>query len=205
MDARETGLNAIRQCHFAPGLPRPRLLFADGDLAAIRARAGTHPERQATVLAAARQHLATPGAHLECAGERHLEWLLHYAGEVSGDGLVSIVRNGGARLAVHALLPDRSSGWRWNDTTRTSLYGCSDTRQAVTRSIRYRSFAPFRAASSIEFLFVLRLGAGVDRPLPFAGTAGDWTLALPEHNGVVVPAGQHLTWQPATASGDGLP
>jgi hypothetical protein len=100
------------------------------------------------------------------------------------------------QLAVHAFLPDRQQGWRWSDVTRTSLYECSDTRQPVTRAIRYRSFAPFRAAARFEFLFVLRVGTAPADPGPtFTGAAGAWTLALPAGLGLVVPDGQQLAWR----------
>jgi hypothetical protein len=143
--------------------------------------------------------LLTPGLIvvrdlIEGGGERQVEWLLHYTGEMRGDGLVSVVENSGVRLAVHSLLPDRQQGWRWNDVTRTSLYECSDTRQMVTRAVRYRSFAPFRPATHFEFLFLLAIGdAAADASgLDFAGSAGDWTLTLPRAGWRVVPEGCSL-------------
>ena len=68
----------------------------------------------------------------------------------------------------------------------------------MTRSIRYRSFAPFRPAASFEFLFALSVGAGAAEASPtLSGGAGAWTLALPAGRGTVAPEGESLAWQAA--------
>jgi hypothetical protein len=128
-----------------------------------------------------------------CEGERHVEWLLHYAGALRTHGHVSIIEHGGIRLTVVPFLPDRQHGWRVNDVTRTSTYECSDTRQMVERSIRYRSFSPFRKAEAFEFLFGLRVdGDETGLDWRFEGAAGNWRIH---------PAGHECTVQPG---GDGI-
>lgn len=114
-----------------------------------------------------------------CEGERHVEWLMHYAGAVRGDGISSVVENQGVSLTVTPFLPDRASGWRVTDAVRTSTYTSYDLDKEMTPSIRYRAFGPLRAAAGFEFLFGLRIGplaAGPD--WNFQGTAGDWTVRL---------------------------
>ena len=106
---------------------------------------------------------------VRCSGERHVEWLLHYAGDVRTVGVASVVDNEEVRLVVTPLLPDRSNGWRISDVTRTSLYQGQESFEDVTPSIRYRSFSPFRAAGEFEFLFGMRVGGAED--------GGDWTFA----------------------------
>jgi len=111
---------------------------------------------------------------VRCAGERHVEWLLHYAGDIRTVGVASVLENEEVRLVVTPLLPDKSNGWRVSDVTRTSVYKSHDSRGDVTPSIRYRSFSPFRAAAEFEFLFAMRVGGDED--------GGDWTFT-PDTNG----------------------
>ncbi|MCJ8329166.1 MAG: heparinase II/III-family protein, partial [Lentisphaeria bacterium] len=92
-----------------------------------------------------------------CDGERHVEWLMHYAGDVKSEGPQSIITNGDTSLVVTPLLPDRINGWRVTDATRTSTYHCHDVMREVNPSIRYRSFSPFRKAGEFEFLFAMRV------------------------------------------------
>ena len=129
---------------------------------------------------------------IECEGERHVEWLLHYEGGIRSEGLASIIENGGVRLVVTPFLPDRRLGWRWSDVTRTSLYECSDTRQEVTRSIRYRGFSAFRAADRVEFVFGMRLNGAASGDWDFREAPGGWELRAPASGLVVRPAGEGL-------------
>ena len=130
---------------------------------------------------------------VECVGERHLEWLLHPLGTVTSQGYTTTVESEGVSLTVTPFLPDRSLGWRVSDVVRTSFYENSDTRKEEVRSIRYRSFAPFRAAERFEFLFGLRVGRGdADAVWSWDGQAGDWSLRASGHDATVVPAGQSL-------------
>jgi len=119
-------------------------------------------------------HLVAPGSvivydQVECEGERHVEWLMHYAGTVRTKGHVSVVENEGVRLVVTPLLPDRSMGWRVNDVTRTSTYVPEEGKDA-NPSIRYRSFSPFRAAGEFEFLFAMRVDGDED--------GGEWDFCF---------------------------
>ena len=126
---------------------------------------------------------------IECVGERHVEWLLHTPGEFRDAGDMTLINSGGQTMSVTPLLPDRTSGWRVSDVVRTSTFENSNTRQMERLNVRYRSFAPFRAADAFEFLFVLRLGDATDKPLPFDGEAGNWRLQVSD--GVtVVPDGE---------------
>ena len=95
---------------------------------------------------------------IECEGERHAEWLLHYAGSVGGDASTTVIENEGVALTVTPFLPDRSLGWRHSDVKRTSYYK-DQPGDDVERSVRYRSFAPFRKAGRFEFLFGFRVAA----------------------------------------------
>jgi len=125
---------------------------------------------------------------IECEGERHVEWLLHYAGGIRTEGVVSVVENEGARLTVAPFLPDRSLGWRVNDVVRTSTYENSNTRKEETLSVRYRSFAPFRAAESFEFLFGLRIGDGPsDDDWEFVQADDGWTLRAAGFDRIIQP------------------
>lgn len=135
---------------------------------------------------------------IRCAGERHVEWLLHYAGDVRTVGVSSVVENEEVRLVVTPLLPDRSNGWRISDVTRTSVYEGQDFRKDVTPSIHYRSFSPFRAAGEFEFLFGMRVGGAED--------GGDWTFALGDDGwelraegavGAIRPDGRSLAYSTA--------
>jgi len=138
-------------------------------------------------------HLVAPDVvivhdEIACVGERHVEWLMHYAGTVETHGIVSIVENEGVRLAITPLLPDRSMGWRVKDVTRTSTYPNDETGSSVSPSIRYRSFAPFRAAEKFEFLFAMRVTEGDDEgEWDFHHTDGGWEL---RHDGVAVASSE---------------
>lgn len=131
---------------------------------------------------------------VECEGERHVERLLHYAGDMRTQGEASIVENDGVSLAVVPFLPNREHGWRVSDVARTSTYECSDTRQMVERTIRYRSYSPFRAASAFEFLFGLQVDGdeSVDE-WRFEPVEDGWRLHPPDSNCVVRPDGDGLT------------
>lgn len=98
---------------------------------------------------------------IECEGERHGEWLLHYAGSIRGDASATVVENEGVVLTVTPFLPNRSLGWRHSDVERTSYYKDQPGRD-VERTVRYRSFAPFRKASRFEFLFGFRVNCRPD-------------------------------------------
>jgi len=125
---------------------------------------------------------------IECEGERHVEWLLHYAGSIRSEGVISVVENEGVRLTVAPFLPDRSSGWRVSDVVRTSTYENSNTHEEETLSVRYRSFAPFRAAASFEFLFGLRIGDGPgDADWDFVQADDGWTLRAAGFDRPILP------------------
>lgn len=128
---------------------------------------------------------------VQCRGERHAEWLLHTPGTVRSEGFVTIVENEGAWLSLTPLLPQRENGWRVTDATRTSMYQDSNTLEPVTIPISYRSFAPFRAASSFEFLFGLRVGGGTD-DWRFEGSEGNWELRAKGLDVVIRPDGDAL-------------
>lgn len=125
---------------------------------------------------------------IECEGERHVEWLLHYAGSIRNDGVISVVENEGVHLKVTPFLPDRSFGWRVSDVVRTSTYENSNTRKEVAPSVRYRSFAPFRAAESFEFLFGFRIGDGPsDGDWDFVQADDGWTLRAAGFDRPILP------------------
>ncbi len=114
---------------------------------------------------------------VECEGERHAEWLLHYAGSIRSEGLVSVIENNGVSLSVVPFLPDRSMGWRSADVESASTYMEELTKEDVTETIRYRSFSPFRKAEAFEFLFGLRVNGKTDgSDWEFEETGGGWTL-----------------------------
>lgn len=126
-----------------------------------------------------------------CEGERHLEWLLHYAGTIRTVGRASVIETGGAAMSVTPFLPDRSNGWRTSDVTRTSEYVGSDALRDETLTIRYRSFAPFQQTTSAEFLFALEVGdTGGKTAWQFEGAAGKWTLQ--SASAIVRPEGDEL-------------
>ena len=130
---------------------------------------------------------------IECVGERHVEWLLHPLGDVASQGDTTTIENEGVSLTITPFLPDRSFGWRVSDVVRTSIYENSDARKEEVRPIRYRSFAPFRAAERFEFLFGLRVGQpGADAAWSWEGRDGEWGLRASGHDVTVVPAGHSL-------------
>lgn len=120
-----------------------------------------------------------------CEGARHLEWLLHHAGTVTTQGLCSTIENQGVGLAVTPFLPDRGLGWRVSDVARASTYECSDTRQEVTMTIRYRAFSTFRPAAAAEFLFGLRVNGAGEADWAFTETPEGWTLQAAGYAGVI--------------------
>lgn|GEM_PF-878608 len=125
---------------------------------------------------------------VECEGERHAEWLLHYAGKMRDEELISIIENEGVSLAITPFLPDRSFGWRQSDADRTSFYK-NQLAQDVERSIRYRSFAPFRKADKFEFLFGMRVNGESDgSDWKFEKDADGWTLKAKGYDMIVRPA-----------------
>lgn len=114
---------------------------------------------------------------VECEGERHAEWLLHYAGSIRSEGLVSVIENNGVALPVVPFLPDRSMGWRSADVESASTYLEELTKEDVTETVRYRSFSPFRKAERFEFLFGLRVNGKTDgSDWQFEEVSGGWTL-----------------------------
>ena len=129
---------------------------------------------------------------IACDGERQVEWLLHYLGTVRSDGLVSVVEHEGVTLTITPFLPRREMGWRVSDVERTSSYECSDTRQETHQTIRYRSFAPFRAAPAFEFLFGLCIDPVEDFHWLFMPKADGWTLQAAGHATVIQPDGDLL-------------
>ena len=133
-----------------------------------------------------------------CEGERQAEWLLHSPGQVRSEGVATVVEHDGAALTVTPYLPDRAPGWRVSDVTRTSIYEDSNTRQEKTMTVRYRSFAPFRAAPAFELLFGLQIGDASD-DWEFEGREGDWRLALPGRGLTVTPAGDFMTVESGAA------
>lgn len=137
---------------------------------------------------------------VECEGERHAEWLLHYAGTVRSEGLVSVVENDGVWLTVVPFLPDRSFGWRTADVRSASTYLEESTRQDVTESIAYRSFSPFRRSEKFEFLFGLRVNGRPDgQDWQFRTTDAGWTLKAEGHDHSVGPRGDVLESSPTGA------
>ena len=116
---------------------------------------------------------------LECDGERHAEWLMHPAGSVTTEGEITVVENEGVNMTVTPLLPDRSFGWRVSDVTRTGIYPESSQGKIVTVPIRYRSFSPFRAAESFEFLFGLHIGGDPAKSIwQWEAKEGGWRLRV---------------------------
>ena len=131
---------------------------------------------------------------VECAVERYIEWLLHYEGSVRSEGLHSVVECAGVRLVVTPFLPDRRNGWRVSDVVRASTYECSDTRQDVVRTVRYRSFSPFRRAAKAEYLFGMHVnGREQGDDWQFVPAADGWSLRSAGHDGTIRPKGDSLT------------
>jgi hypothetical protein len=124
---------------------------------------------------------------IRCATPRQVEWLLHYAGQIRDEGSASIVENGGVTLAITPLLPTRQFGWRVNDVTRTSIYPDEEYHAEYTHHIRYRGFAPFRAADSFEFLFGLKIGGTGVKDWDFATDERGWRLGIPELGRTLIP------------------
>jgi hypothetical protein len=133
---------------------------------------------------------------IRCAGSRHVEWLLHYAGQIRDQGCSSIIENGGASLAVTPLLPSREFGWRVSDVMRTSVYPDEEYHAEYTHRIRYRGFAPFRAAESFEFLFGLKVGGGGAGDWNLETDERGWRLMAPGLDRVIIPEGTGLTVLP---------
>ncbi len=130
---------------------------------------------------------------VECDGEHHAEWLMHAAGDVTTEGEVTVVENEGLKMTVTPFLPDRSFGWRVSDVTRMSTYPESSQGKMVDVSIRYRSFSPFRAAESFEFLFGLHIGGDASSSAwQWKGEAGDWTLKVPAIGATLTPEGDSM-------------
>jgi hypothetical protein len=130
---------------------------------------------------------------VECDGDRNAEWLLHHAGTVRSEGLVSVIENDGVSLTVVPFLPDRQFGWRVSDVHRASTYRTDTLRRDVTEDIRYRSFAPFRKAGQFEFLFGLRVNGKPDGSDWEFKTAKDgWTLKASDAPLSVHPTGDSL-------------
>ena len=122
---------------------------------------------------------------VECEGERHAEWLLHYAGSIRSEELVSVIENSGVSLSVVPFLPDRSMGWRSADVKSDSTYLEELTQEDVTETMRYRSFSPFRKAEQFEFLFGLRVNGKTDgSDWRFEEADGAWTLQAQGHGTV---------------------
>ena len=131
---------------------------------------------------------------VECEGERHAEWLLHYAGKIRSEGLVSVIENKGVSMTVVPFRPDRKFGWRVNDVLRTSTYQVQRSRKDTTQAVRYRSFSPFRKAAKIEFLFGLRVSGRPDgKDWTFKTTDKGWTLRAAGHKLVIRPEGDTLS------------
>lgn len=129
---------------------------------------------------------------IRCSAPRHVEWLLHYAGTIRNEGSASIVENGSATLAITPLLPSREFGWRTNDVVQTSDYPDNEYHSRHTHQIRYRSFEPFRAAESFEFLFGLKIdGRGVD-DWNFETNEKGWILTIPGLDQEIIPEGTGL-------------
>ena len=133
---------------------------------------------------------------IRCVGSRHVEWLLHYAGQIRENGVSAVVENGEASVAVTPLLPSRAFGWRVSDVTRTSVYPDEEYHAEYTHRIRYRGFAPFRAADSFEFLFGLKVGGAGEADWDFVPDGEGWRLRIPELGRVIIPEGMGLTVLP---------
>ncbi|MCJ8329016.1 MAG: heparinase II/III-family protein [Lentisphaeria bacterium] len=129
---------------------------------------------------------------VQCEGERHAEWLLHYAGEIRSEGLVSVIENNGASMTIVPFLPDRENGWRCNDVLSTSTYMEEISQMDKSPTIRYRGFSPFRKADSFEFLFGLQIDGKTDGSEFDFETEGDsWVLKLNDQS-VIRPDGDSL-------------
>ena len=134
-----------------------------------------------------------------CQGERHVEWLLHAGGVCRDDGDETVVEGNATSARVTPLLPDRTAGWRVSDVARRSVYENSNTAETERPSIQYRSYSPFCAAPSFEFLFLLRLGSSEPTGYRFEGEAGAWLLDLPSAGVTLTGVGENLSCRPAPA------
>jgi len=123
-----------------------------------------------------------------CVGERHAEWLLHYAGEIRSEALVSVIENKDVSMTVVPFLPDRGFGWRVNDVSRASTYENHDSLKVTTQTVRYRSFAPFRRAERFEFLFGMRIDGNP--------AADDWSFKKIDGGWELEVHGQDMTVHP---------
>jgi len=131
---------------------------------------------------------------VECVGQRHAEWLLHYAGDIHDEGLVSVIRNQGVSMTVVPFLPDRGFGWRVNDVSRASTYEKQSDLRVTTQRVRYRSFAPFRKAEKFEFLFGMRVnGSPAADDWTFKKTDAGWQLEVHGREMTVHPKDDTLT------------
>ncbi len=147
-------------------------------------------------------HLLVVRDVIECEGERHVESLLHHAGEVRSQGLVSVVEADGVTLTVVPfLLPSPEQGWRVSDVVRTSYYHDHEFHAERTGRLRYRSFAPLRAGKSFEFLFGFNFGSTPFAPWEFWGQPGAWELTTPDGRFRLRPDGDAVAVIPGTAFG----
>jgi len=94
---------------------------------------------------------------------RHVEWLLHHRGEITGDDAVWTLRTGDARLTVHRLLRRDDDPWRVSDVVRRTYYRESNRGTPQEPEVRYRSWGPIQAKTEHDLLMVLSVG---DAPQP---------------------------------------
>lgn len=95
---------------------------------------------------------------IESDQPRHVEWLIHYGGQISGDGSEQVIRSGNATATLRWLHPAPRL-WRVSDVTRTTYYEDADLRRDVAMQIRYRSFGPIHRAATLDGLFAITKGA----------------------------------------------
>jgi hypothetical protein len=106
---------------------------------------------------------------IECDQPRHLEWLFHYAGSMTGDRGVHVIQNDGAAATLRWLKPESERLWRVADVVRTTYYQDANSRQDVAMNIRYRSMGPIHRTQSLEALYVIS-----------AGQPDDWSVQTSE-------------------------
>jgi hypothetical protein len=107
---------------------------------------------------------------------RHWEWLLHAAGTVSATRTGFEIENEGVRLSGARLLPGVDAPWRAISEARTSCYQDSNALRDVERSISLHRFGPMLPSEEIEFLWVMRVGAG----------ASGWSVERPRRDVLLV-------------------